>query len=72
MNEEVVSGLYRHFKGGEYLVLGVAIHSETGEKLVVYWPQHGEAKLTVRPLTMWTEYVEQDGYSGPRFVKLDK
>lgn len=67
---EIPTGVYRHFKGGEYLVLGVAVHSETSEQLVVYWPQYGEARLTVRPLAMWGEHVERDGYSGPRFFKI--
>lgn len=63
-------GRYRHFKGGEYTVFGVATHSESGEAFVVYCPEYGERRLTVRPLAMWTEHVERDGYAGPRFVKI--
>lgn len=99
-------GIYKHFKGGEYEVYGVARngdiadaeftsiaqHSETAhvvclyiklalpapyfivtdliykEPLVVYRPLYGDRRLTVRPLSMWSEHVERDDYSGPRFV----
>lgn len=40
--QEIRSGRYRHFKGNEYTVLGVALHSETREELVVYRPEYGE------------------------------
>ena len=60
-------GRYRHFKGKYYEVLGVARHSETGEELVVYRPLYGERGLWVRPLAMFTETVERDGKSMPRF-----
>lgn len=69
--EALKPGRYRHFKGGEYEVLGVAVHSETGEPMVVYRPLYGEGRLWVRPLSMWSEHVERDGYSGPRFTALD-
>ena len=60
-------GRYRHYKGGEYLVMGVARHSETEELLVVYQPQYGEREWWVRPLTMFTEQVDVDGSLVPRF-----
>ena len=60
-------GKYRHFKGGEYQVQGVATHSETGDQLVVYTPLYGEGGLWVRPLAMFTESVEHEGISVPRF-----
>ena len=60
-------GKYRHFKGGEYEVLGLARHSETEEWLVVYRPLYGEGGLWVRPASMWGEQVERDGIVGPRF-----
>ena len=60
-------GRYRHYKGGEYMVMGVARHSETEELLVVYQPQYGERKWWVRPLSMFTEQVEVDGTLVPRF-----
>ncbi|MBR4700941.1 MAG: DUF1653 domain-containing protein [Oscillospiraceae bacterium] len=65
---ELKLGLYRHFKGNYYEVLGVARHSETGEELVVYRPLYGERGLWVRPLAMFTETVERDGKLMPRFT----
>jgi len=58
---------YRHYKGGEYTVIGVARHSETDEQLVVYRPEYGERGLWVRPLDMFCEIVEIDGKPTPRF-----
>lgn len=64
---EIKSGRYRHFKGKEYEVLGVAKHSETLEEFVVYRALYGEHGLWVRPLTMFTENVTRDGVTQPRF-----
>lgn len=64
-------GRYRHFKGGEYEVLGVAFHSETQEPMVVYRALYGERGLWVRPAAMWNEWVERDGYAGPRFIFVE-
>lgn len=61
------AGRYRHFKGGEYRVQGVARHSETGESLVVYTPLYGEGGLWVRPLAMFEESVRHEGVEQPRF-----
>ena len=61
------AGRYRHFKGGEYQVQGVARHSETEELLVVYTPLYGEGGLWVRPLSMFEETVEREGRVIPRF-----
>jgi hypothetical protein len=69
MSATVPPGRYRHFKGNEYDVLGVARHSETHEAMVVYRPVEGDGGWWVRPLAMFTETVERDGYQGPRFVK---
>ena len=60
-------GKYRHFKGGEYLVEGVATHSETREEMVVYRPLYGEGGLWVRPLSMFQETVEHEGSVRSRF-----
>ena len=68
---EFVSGRYRHYKGGEYTVTGVAQHSETGEMLVVYRPEYGERGLWVRPLSMFQESVETPEGAVPRFVLID-
>jgi len=64
---ELQPGKYRHFKGSEYQVYGVAKHSETGEELVVYTPLYGEGGLWVRPLEMFLETVVRDGREQPRF-----
>ncbi|MBR3640454.1 MAG: DUF1653 domain-containing protein [Oscillibacter sp.] len=66
--EEIRTGRYRHFKGNYYEVLGTARHSETGEEMVVYRALYGERGLWVRPAAMWSETVERDGYTGPRFA----
>ena len=67
---DIRPGRYRHFKGKEYEVIGVALHSETLEPVVVYRALYGEGGLWVRPAAMWNERVERDGYSGPRFVYI--
>ncbi len=67
---EIKPGRYRHFKGKEYEVMGVAVHSETLEPMVVYRSLYGEGGLWVRPAAMWSEQVEREGYSGPRFTFL--
>lgn len=67
---EIRTGRYRHFKGKEYRVLGMAKHSETLEPMVVYEALYGTGGLWVRPANMWNERVERDGYSGPRFVYI--
>ena len=69
---EIRPGRYRHFKGGEYQVLELARHSETGELMVVYRAQYGDGGLWVRPAAMWNETVHRDGYSGPRFILLEE
>jgi len=69
--EEVRPGRYRHFKGNEYEVIGVAKHSETLEPMVVYRALYGEGGLWVRPVSMWNEHVEREDYSGPRFVSIE-
>ena len=63
-------GLYRHYKGNDYEVLGVATHSETGESLVVYRALYGEFGLWVRPLAMFEETVQIDGVVTPRFARM--
>ena len=60
-------GRYRHYKGNEYLVIGVANHSETLEPMVVYKALYGEGELWVRPLSMWNETVEVNGVKFKRF-----
>lgn len=63
-------GRYRHFKGNEYEVIGVARHSETEEELVVYRPLYGSFRLMVRPAGMFQEAVTRDGQTQPRFAYI--
>jgi len=63
-------GKYRHYKGGEYEVIGIAQHSETHEPFVVYRPLYGDHGLWVRPLGMFLEHVGIDGHSVPRFAPI--
>ena len=65
---DIRPGIYRHFKGGMYQVVGVATNSETGEYMVVYRARYGEKGLWVRPASMWTETVERDGQTYQRFT----
>ena len=67
---ELVPGRYRHYKGNEYEVIGVARHSETDERLVVYRPLYNDTGLWVRPLAMFLETVTVDGKAVPRFAYL--
>ncbi|MFA7553616.1 MAG: DUF1653 domain-containing protein [Spongiibacteraceae bacterium] len=64
------TGLYRHYKGNEYQVLGVAGHTETQERMVVYRALYGEYGLWVRPLSMFVEQVEVEGALVQRFQFL--
>ncbi|RDB43669.1 DUF1653 domain-containing protein [Halomonas sp. DQ26W] len=62
-----VPGIYSHYKGNRYEVLGVAHHSESEDALVVYRALYGEYGLWVRPIAMFTETVEVQGQTVPRF-----
>lgn len=64
---EIRPGRYRHYKGNEYTVLGIARHSETLEELVVYRQEYGEHGLWVRPAAMFAETVNFNGQAVPRF-----
>ena len=64
-------GIYQHYKGGKYQVLGVAIYSETLEEIVIYKALYGEGLTWVRPLKMFLENVEVDGKFIPRFSFLN-
>ena len=63
-------GRYRHFKGMEYEVIGIAKHSETLEPMVVYRALYGEGGLWVRPAAMWEENVTRDGVTQRRFTYI--
>lgn len=60
-------GRYRHFKGAEYEVLGIAKHSEDLEEYVVYRALYGDGQLWIRPLAMFCENIPISGRNVPRF-----
>jgi hypothetical protein len=62
------AGIYRHYKGNLYEVIGTATHSETEERLVVYRALYGERGLWARSLEMFTETVTIDGREVSRFA----
>ncbi|MBU3018843.1 DUF1653 domain-containing protein [Paraglaciecola agarilytica] len=64
-------GKYRHYKGNDYEVIGVATHSEDESELVVYRPMYGERGLWVRPLSMFNESVVVNGQNVPRFQFIE-
>ena len=65
--EHIPLGLYRHYKGQDYSVVGFARHSETEETMVLYVPLYGKGGYWVRPLSMFIETVTVDGVKQPRF-----
>ena len=69
---EIKLGKYRHFKGNEYLVIGIAKHSETLEPMVVYQALYGNKEMWVRPASMWNEIVNKEDYQGPRFQYVEE
>ena len=68
---DIKLGRYRHFKGNEYEVIGIAKHSESLEPMVIYRALYGEKELWVRPASMWNEIIDKNDYKGPRFVFID-
>jgi hypothetical protein len=68
----VPTGRYRHYKGREYTVLGVARHSETQEELVVYRQEYGDFSLWVRPVAMFLEAVEKGEERVARFQWVER
>ena len=69
---DIQPGIYQHFKGNRYEVIGIANHSETMEPMVVYRALYGEYGLWVRPAAMWNEIVDRPDYHGPRFRPVEK
>ncbi|TWJ19542.1 DUF1653 domain-containing protein [Geobacter argillaceus] len=69
IDRTVRPGRYRHYKGNDYQVIGIARHSETEEELVVYRCLYGDHSLWVRPLAMFLEEVDVDGQRVPRFAR---
>lgn len=70
--DEIKIGKYRHFKGNEYEVVGIATHSETLEDCVIYRALYGDGGLWVRPASMWNEMVERDGRIMRRFTFIEE
>lgn len=69
---EIATGVYEHYRGNRYEVVGVALHSESLEPMVVYKPLYEtKAPLWVRPYEMFNEKIELDGKMVPRFRKID-
>ena len=69
---DILPGRYRHYKGEDYEVIGIARHSETEEELVVYRCLYGDYSLWVRPLSMFRETVNVAGEQLPRFARIDQ
>ncbi|MBJ6136303.1 DUF1653 domain-containing protein [Marinobacter litoralis] len=69
--QTISPGRYRHYKGRDYEVIGVARHSETEESLVVYRCLYGDHSLWVRPLSMFQETVQVAGEDVPRFARVE-
>lgn len=69
--EEIKLGRYRHFKGNEYEVIGIAKHSETLEPMVIYKALYDDGSLWVRPASMWNETVEKNGKVFQRFTYIN-
>lgn len=69
--QDLPPGRYRHYKGGEYEVVGIARHSESGEQLVVYRCLYDDNSLWVRPLPMFGEKVFYEGKWVSRFIRID-
>ena len=72
MRELIVGGRYRHYKGNEYTVIGVARHSETLEEMVIYRAEYGERGVWVRPKEMFLEEVSVAGKTVFRFTYMDE
>ena len=68
--QTIPPGRYRHFKGNEYEVIGIAWHSETEEPVVVYRALYGEGGLWIRPAAMWNETIIRNGQAYTRFEKI--
>lgn len=68
---EIKLGKYRHFKGNEYEVIGIAKHSETLDEMVVYRALYKGGGIWVRPASMWDETIERNGKTFKRFEFIE-
>lgn len=71
MDNILIGGIYRHYKGNNYKLLAIAKHSETLEEMAVYQALYGEMGIWVRPLAMFNEMIEKDGQLIRRFQLID-
>ena len=69
---KIEPGIYRHFKGNLYRVIGMVKYSETLEELVLYQALYGDMDFWVRPTEMFNEIIERDGQCFPRFTLIEK
>ena len=72
MRIRIPCGLYQHYKGNSYRVLGLCLHSETVEPMVIYQALYGTKETWVRPASMWNETVTVNGQAMRRFRKTDE
>lgn len=68
----IVPGIYQHYKGKDYKVIGIGMHTETEEKLVLYQSLYGNFDFWARPVSMWNEQVEYEGQILPRFTLKER
>ena len=67
---EIKCGIWEHYKGNRYRVLGMATHSETLEPMVIYCALYGKGDTWVRPASMWNEIVSLPDGERPRFCLI--
>lgn len=79
VGDDIKKGKYRHFKSAEkeYEFIGIAIHSETLERMVIYRalydsPEFGKSAIWARPIESFAGVVEKDGKKIPRFEYIGK
>lgn len=68
--DQISPGRYRHYKGKEYEVIGMATHSETLEMMVVYRALYGDGTLWVRPAAMWRDQIQTENGVVERFIRI--
>lgn len=69
--QNIKLGKYRHYKGNEYNVIGIAKHSETLEEMVVYQAVYGEHEIWVRPAKMWNDVIDLGNKKVTRFTLVE-